>query len=215
MKDSRKSTHKAVAPIIATLLMVAIAVVGGILIFVFTQGFFADEQVVGPTIDELVIFGYDSRDQGPLTLHYGFTSGGNVNDDENPDQKLDDGDLVLIYGRNVGDSPLSIESITIFEQRHTFFNSDVGGSDCYSSLRGPGLGKVTPGTFGIQTSDSSSFLCVASSVIEPNDEFTMILNYEDDGSGEVKVGKKLPIKVQTGNGQTFLLNAFNGAQRGA
>ncbi|MGI0082773.1 MAG: archaellin/type IV pilin N-terminal domain-containing protein, partial [Nitrosopumilaceae archaeon] len=53
--------RRAVAPIIATLLMVAIAVVGGILIFVFAQGFFTDTSIQGPTIDSLEIFGYDAR----------------------------------------------------------------------------------------------------------------------------------------------------------
>ena len=194
--------------------MVAIAVVGGILIFVFTQGFFADEQVVGPQVDELVIFGYDARDALRLTLHYGFTANGDSNDDANPDNKLDDGDLLMIYGRNVGDSPLSIDSITIFEQRHTFY-SGTGAADCYSALRGPGLGAVQPGTFGIQTSDVANHICISSNSIDPNDEFTMIVVYEDSGSGEVKVGKKLPIKVTTANGQIFLLNAINGAKRGA
>ena len=42
-----KSSHKAVAPVIATLLMVAIAVVGGTIIFVFSQGFFSSSQISG------------------------------------------------------------------------------------------------------------------------------------------------------------------------
>ena len=42
-----KSNHRAVAPVIATLLMVAIAVVGGTIIFVFSQGFFSSSQISG------------------------------------------------------------------------------------------------------------------------------------------------------------------------
>ncbi|GFN40744.1 MAG: hypothetical protein YK1312THETA_50001, partial [Marine Group I thaumarchaeote] len=40
-----RTKHRAVAPVIATLLMVAIAVVGGTIIFVFSQGFFNQAQV--------------------------------------------------------------------------------------------------------------------------------------------------------------------------
>ena len=48
LKKTRKSfvsknfQKRAVAPVIATLLLVAIAVVGGSIIFVFSQDFFAD-----------------------------------------------------------------------------------------------------------------------------------------------------------------------------
>ena len=50
--------RRAVAPIIATLLLVAIAVVGGSIIFVFSQGYFASAQISGTIDPELVkIFG--------------------------------------------------------------------------------------------------------------------------------------------------------------
>ncbi|MCH7941005.1 MAG: hypothetical protein IH842_03450, partial [Thaumarchaeota archaeon] len=71
-EKSRKcrSTHRAVAPVIATLLMVAIAVVGGTIIFVFSQGFFNQAQVSGtPTIESVKILGYDARDIASLVAH--------------------------------------------------------------------------------------------------------------------------------------------------
>ena len=94
------SDRRAVAPIIATLLMVAIAVVGGILIFVFTQGFFAEEQVVGPTFDNLEIFGYDAADSvGTLT----FDDNSVECDDgvaATAENDLTEGDCVMIYVTN-------------------------------------------------------------------------------------------------------------------
>ena len=58
----RTSNRRAVAPVIATLLMVAIAVVGGTIIFVFSQGFFSSSQISGsPTIEAVKILGYDAR----------------------------------------------------------------------------------------------------------------------------------------------------------
>ncbi|HSB50681.1 MAG TPA: archaellin/type IV pilin N-terminal domain-containing protein, partial [Nitrosopumilaceae archaeon] len=59
-KQTRK--NRAVAPVIATLLMVAIAVVGGTIIFVFAQGFFSQSQISGtPSIESVKILGYDAR----------------------------------------------------------------------------------------------------------------------------------------------------------
>ena len=69
-QTSHRSTNlkrRAVAPIIATLLLVAIAVVGGSIIFVFSQGFFSTTQISGaPQIELVKIFGYDTRDVTPL-----------------------------------------------------------------------------------------------------------------------------------------------------
>ncbi|MFQ5572867.1 MAG: archaellin/type IV pilin N-terminal domain-containing protein, partial [Nitrosopumilaceae archaeon] len=60
---NRNSRRRAVAEVIATLLLVAIAVVGGTIIFVFSQGFFSQSQVSGtPTIESVKILGYDARD---------------------------------------------------------------------------------------------------------------------------------------------------------
>ena len=67
-----KNSHKAVAPVIATLLMVAIAVVGGTIIFVFAQGFFSSSQISGtPQIESLKIEGYDARAVDFLQMHDG------------------------------------------------------------------------------------------------------------------------------------------------
>ena len=63
--------RRGVAPIIVTLLMVAIAVVGGILIFVFAQGFFSSSQVEGPAIESVTMIGYDTRDVAAVENHAG------------------------------------------------------------------------------------------------------------------------------------------------
>ncbi|KAG2478670.1 MAG: hypothetical protein NPMRth3_1670001, partial [Nitrosopumilales archaeon] len=70
--EKRTRKHRAVAPVIATLLMVAIAVVGGTIIFVFSQGFFNQAQISGtPTIELVKILGYDARDVANLNAHDG------------------------------------------------------------------------------------------------------------------------------------------------
>jgi archaeal type IV pilus assembly protein PilA len=66
------SKHRGVAPVIATLLMVAIAVVGGTIIFVFSQGFFSSSQLSSdPNIEFVRVIGYDGRDVPELTSQIG------------------------------------------------------------------------------------------------------------------------------------------------
>jgi len=70
---SKNFPRRGVAPVIATLLLVAIAVVGGSIIFVFAQGFFSSSQVSGtPTIELIEIIGYDARDVSELKAHDGI-----------------------------------------------------------------------------------------------------------------------------------------------
>ena len=70
---STKFRRRAVAPIIATLLLVAIAVVGGSMIFVFAQEFFGDSQISGsPSVELVKITGYDARDVSQVKAHDGI-----------------------------------------------------------------------------------------------------------------------------------------------
>ena len=66
------TSRRAVSPIIATLLLVAIAVVGGSGVFAFSEYYFSSSQVSGNTqIEFIKILGYDARDVEKLNLHDG------------------------------------------------------------------------------------------------------------------------------------------------
>ncbi len=65
-------SRRAVSPIIATLLLVAIAVVGGSGVFAFSENSFSSSQISGsPQIESVKILGYDARDVEKLNLHDG------------------------------------------------------------------------------------------------------------------------------------------------
>ena len=71
-KNIQLTSRRADATVIATLLLVAIAVVGGSILFGFSQGFFADAQITGtPTIQLIEIVGYDARDVQQAKAHDG------------------------------------------------------------------------------------------------------------------------------------------------
>jgi flagellin-like protein len=65
--NSKNIRRRAVAPVIATLLLVAIAVVGGSMIFVFAQDYYSSTQIsVSHSAEFIKIIGYDGRDVDKL-----------------------------------------------------------------------------------------------------------------------------------------------------
>jgi len=69
---SNCQTHKGVAPVLATLLLVAISSVGGSSVFMVSQDSFDNAQISGSTIVESIkVIGYDGRDVDKLNLHDG------------------------------------------------------------------------------------------------------------------------------------------------
>ena len=191
-----ESKRRAVAPIIATLLMVAIAVVGGILIFVFTQGFFADEQVVGPTVDNIRIVGYSASDEGDTIQE--VTSADTLTCAEGTaDNVLSTDDCVTIFIENLGDKPVAIQAIRLFGTTYTP-QATVSAGAC----------PQTAGEFAMFSTSSSAAL----SILEPNTQATLCLQYSD--TNNVKAGRTIPIQVETSNGQSSQINIINGATRG-
>ncbi len=94
-----RSHHRAVAEVIATLLLVAIAVVGGSIIFVFSQGFFNQSQTSGtPQIELVKILGYDARDVANLNAHDGQTMSVVSSDPNTPGKNV--GERVIVYVKN-------------------------------------------------------------------------------------------------------------------
>ena len=69
---STQKNHRGVAPVIATLLLVAISSVGGSSVFMVSQDSFQSSQISGSTNVEFIkIVGYDARDVEKLNLHDG------------------------------------------------------------------------------------------------------------------------------------------------
>ena len=201
IKHERKASQRAVAPIIATLLMVAISVVGGILIFVFAQDFFTSSNVSGPSIDSLQLFGYDASDAVSLTTHAATTltsAGGLVN------QKLDDGEAFALYIRNTGANPIIIEEVKVFGTTHTF---DTGTTIS---------GTVPANNKWLATKGNASAATTATGhqVINAGEELTMVIGYDEDTNGEIKVGRQIPVVIKTGNGAVFTKQIQNGVRLG-
>ena len=205
--NDHKYIQRAVAPIIATLLMVAISVVGGILIFVFAQGFFTDTSVQTPNIESLEIFGYDARDVAALKPHNDdpTVTTDDITVSAAVSGNLKDTDGIVVYVRNKGASPITFDVIKIFGADYTW---DSGGAAATTTV--PANQK-----FAISTTGGVTAANIADSpVLEAGQEATIIIHYEEDTNGKIKIGRPIPVVIVTGNGATFTKQVQNGVHVG-
>ena len=193
--------RRAVAPIIATLILVAIAVVGGVMIFVFAQDFFGGESMTGPgTIDTISLAGYDMRDVAAaanISAHDGNTI---ACADCSVDQKLmDDADIGAIYIKNNGGGDVIIRSVVI---AGATYNPIAAGVDTVLSTNFNG------GSFSVYTStlDGTSVIPSTTQTIPGQDTGSIYFRTSDTISN----GRTIGVAVTTGTGQEFNFNVVVG-----
>ena len=202
--------RKAIAPVIATLLLVAVSVVGGSMVFVFAQDSLQTSQVSGsPNVEYLKIIGYDTRDVDKLLLHDGNeilakNCCGVADGQKNFDERI------AIYVQN--NSP---QEVILSELR-------LGGN-VYSFTPAPKIGefnkignghKPHPNEFIIvnyhiggknyQTVEDSQ------SIIQPGEVVTLLL---DLGTGMMK-NNDSQIKITTNQGNIFVSTLIEGQNLG-
>jgi len=208
--------RKAVAPIIATLLMVAIAVVGGILIFVFTQGFFTESDVSAGSTDNIAILGYDLRDVidcEDLIDHAGTAvsvSASTVCDTGfSADGLFADDDMAAIYIENLGSSAVIISKVRIGDASYLH---NTGAADEVTENSYPGDGKFAlciTSVCGVAANMAGGIASLAAF-----SQATIIVEKDSTGS-DLKNGRAISISVETDNSGTAVISAKAGKQRGA
>jgi len=199
-EKSRKcrSTHRAVAPVIATLLMVAIAVVGGTIIFVFSQGFFNQAQVSGtPTIESVKIIGYDARDIASLTAHDGLTMTAVASDPN--DQGKNVGEYVVVYIKNDSSGQVLFSEIRLGGAVYTY----VFPGSIVDYTAG------TVGTYAVMDNSTDSILDQAG-VAQPGETIGILFDLSDN----FPIGRDTQFKLTTTNGAVFVGTVVMGQNAG-
>ncbi len=204
--EKRTRKHRAVAPVIATLLMVAIAVVGGSIIFVFSQGFFSQAQISGtPQIELIKIVGYDARDVSSLQTHQGglmllAASGGNA------DSASQQHERIAVYLKND-----SVQKMLIAELR---FGGTVYNYAGTSALDAQGaLSSIPGGTYDVWLTDDGILdvmLTEGAAELQPGQTATVVLALDTD----FKTGRDTQFKLTTTNGAVFVGTVVIGQQVG-
>jgi len=205
--DSKNFGRRGVAPIIATLLLVVIAVVGGSLIFSFSQGFFATAQISdSPQIEHINILGYDATDGDTLQFHDGFVSTGMDLYGNGTSNGLNESEYVAVYLKNESVNKITISEIRIVGDIYTY--EDFGGAtlptftnDCSATT----IGNLDCGEYTLVTKgDGPSFEGVtvnsSSPSLEPGQTATLIFALEKD----VKTGRDMQFKLSTAGGAVFV-----------
>ena len=208
------TSRRAVAPVIATLLLVAIAVVGGSIVFVFSQGFFSSAQISGaPQIESLKFTGYDATDGAVLEIHDGVDSG--VAQGAAANDGLLAGERIAVYIQNNSVQKVTLSEVRFAGTEYTYVSGPAGAS-VVDSYVGPGVLFGAPTGYMIATSSNggagnpADVLDTTSAEIQPGGQVTVILQLEDN----VKVGRDAQFKIATANGAVFVGTVIAGQQTG-
>jgi len=202
MKGIGKSLNRrAVAPVIATLLLVAIAVTGGTIVFLFSQNFMSYAQISGfPSIETIEFLGYDARDTDALITHDGSVlppgTGGFSDGAKRQDERIS----VYLQNNSV--------KIKIFELRFAGdlynFNGTASTLDAYTGTA------PAQGEFVILSDTSGNLLQSSAGIIQPGQIVTIILDLEDP----IKIGRDAQIQIISSNGAVFVHTVNIGQQSG-
>ncbi len=202
-----KTSHKAVAPVIATLLMVAIAVVGGTIIFVFSQGFFSSSQISGtPQIELVQILGYDARAVTNLQMHDGnpmIASSGDGNSIVQADER------VAIYLTNNSVQKIILGEVSFGGFEYSYVNAATLGLGDYTTTTAGQL-RTTNYTVLTGTNGGDQLLSEGAGEIRAGQTATIILDLESD----VRIGRSSQFKLTTANGNVFVGTVNVGQQSG-
>ncbi len=187
--EKRTRKHRAVAPVIATLLMVAIAVVGGTIIFVFSQGFFNQAQISGtPSIESVKILGYDARDVAALQAHNGIALTADGSDAAVQGKNI--GEYVIVYVKNDSVGQILFSEIRLGGTVYTYDN--------------PGTIPTphAPANFGQYYILNSSTTSIASQagLTEPGQTVGILFELADN----YPTGRDTQFKLSTTNGAVFV-----------
>jgi flagellin-like protein len=209
--NNKLTSRRAVAPVIATLLLVAIAVVGGSIIFVFSQGFFSSAQISGsPQIESLEVIGYDASDVIVLTLHDGTFSDGPGTaaawDQADDTNGLATGERIAVYLQNQSAQDVTLVEVTLAGNPYTY---QVG--------TGALVAAVTPGddgTFTLVSNGDATTPAVTKTdpiaTLAAGEEVSVLLQL----SQGMSLGRDAQFKVETGTGSIFVGTILGGQQSG-
>ncbi len=206
--SSKNFSRRGVAPVIATLLLVAIAVVGGSIIFVFAQGYFFNTQVSGAMEPELVkIFGYDTRDVKTLKIHNGL--------DIDPDSccgvadgKRNIDERIALYIQNNSAKPITIEELRFGGVEYQYITDTQLGPWQPLGI-GPQQGEYVIMT-GPDGKNNGDVLQEDSPKISAGGIVTLVLDL-DRG---LKDGRDIQVKLTTSSGNVFISTIFAGQNVG-
>lgn len=197
--EFRSFKKRGVAPVIAHLLLIAIAVIGGTIIFTFSEGFFSSAQISGaPTIESLSIFGYDAREIQNLQMH----DGNNMQATSSfPDGNVDSDERIAIYVTNHSVEKILLGEVKFGGFEYDYVNASVLGLGAYDTAI---IGQLRITNYTVLTGTSGGaadgLLNEDAGEIKAGQTVTILLDLESD----LRIGRSTQIKITTSNGNVFV-----------
>jgi len=195
-----------IQPIILTLLLVAITIVGGSIVF-FASLENLDTSQISETFhtDSITILGYDARDTSQFKVHDGgyvlqAYSGGNENGMHEQHERMS------FYFWNKGNNEIHLAELRFGGTIYTYANTTA--LDSFGGESG-----IPGGTYDIWISRQSGndvMLLDNTAVIKPGDSVTIVFALDKD----YKLGRDTQLKLTTTNGNIFVASIIIGIQVG-
>jgi flagellin-like protein len=212
--SKRSHKQRAVAPVIATLLLVAIAVVGGSMIFVFAQEFFGDSQISSsPSIEHIKIVGYDASDVTQVKAHDGIeilpedccgVSNGIKNESER----------IAVYLQNNGVNQIFISEIRLSGEVYDFTTYTVIPPPFGIGVWDHALTKPQPGEYVILTGHDGTkdgdILKNPAATIQPGQTVTILIDLDQS----FNTSRDTQFKLTTSTGAVFVSTIVIGQSSG-
>ena len=187
VKDWKLVKRKAVAPIIAMILIIPMAASGGAATYVFTQEVVNDTQIATEIpIESARILGYDIRDVSALRAHDGlFMKADTAGISDGLKSKTE---RIAVYVKNDGPQKIGIKEVRFSGVSYQYSGS--GALDTYDSNNSPALGEfvLLSKTPDILTNSELAEL-------ESGKVATIVLGLAED----FKIGRSAQFKVTTSN----------------
>ena len=191
-------SHRGVSGFLVALMLISVAVVGGVSVLIFTQGFMSESQVTAPYIDVIELFGYDTSDSSSLVAHTGVAIAG-INTSSSVDGVLGSQDAFALYLRNRGSAITVIDVIEVFGDPYTPESVDETCNDSTD----PNSGEYSISPDGALANCGQVF-------ISPGEEVTVYVRYSSSTNGPVALGRPIPITIVTVNGLEIYKQIING-----
>ena len=212
--SSKNIQRRAVAPVIATLLLVAIAVVGGSTIFVFAQEYFSETQISGtPTIEFIKIVGYDARDAEQVKAHDGIEILPTNCCGESDGLKSAD-ERITIYLQNNSVKQIFISEIRISGAVYDFTTYTVIPPPFGIGKWDHALTKPQPGEYVILTGHDGTvggdLLENPAPTIQPGETITILADLDKS----YNISRDAQFKLTTTNGAVFVSTIVMGQDSG-
>ncbi len=203
VNSHRFSKHRAVAPIIATLGLILIVIVGGSMTMVYTNEFMNTTKVIWAyPIESAKVLGYDARDKTELQIHNGLYTASNTAGISNG--YLDQSERIGIYVQNDSVSNILIKELRFAGTVYEF--SDAFELDSYELNMSPAKGEYV-----ILSRAPDKLISSNIPELKGGQAATIILGLD---SG-FKTGRSVQFKITTSYDYVIVVNLMLNSIRGA